>query len=116
MPADSVTVQFGAGKGSLKGSNIAVGDYGSIPNAINGAPGVPSHCSFDIEWSGPITDRYQLDDPVVGFAGQFVLSQANMTWSASREDGFQFVSNPENTTSVFAQLGHMRNGSFFEGG
>jgi len=116
MPADSLTVQFGAGKATMKGSNIAVGDYGNILNGLfHGVPPVPSHCSFDIEWSPPVTDRYQLDDPVVGFAGEFVLSQANMTWSASRDDGFRFVSNP-GKKSVFAQLGHMRNGVFFEGG
>jgi hypothetical protein len=114
MGADSVDVQFGAGKGSMKGTNVSVGDYFNIPNGLfHFLSPVPSSCSFDIQWSGPVTDRSQVNDPTVGFGGEFVLSQAAMTWSAS-QDGFSFVSNPS-TTSVFAQLGQMRNGVFFEG-
>jgi hypothetical protein len=37
-----------------------------------------------------------------------------MTWSAATADGFSFVSDPSGTTSTFAQLGHMRNGVFFD--
>ena len=44
----------------------------------------------------------------------FLLNEATMTWSAVRDDGFSFVSNPS-TTSAFAQLGQMRNGMFFGG-
>jgi hypothetical protein len=61
-----------------------------------------------------VTDRAHVKDPAVGFAGEFFLSQATMTWSAANSDGFQFVSDPSGTTSVFAQLGHMRNGVFFD--
>jgi hypothetical protein len=41
-----------------------------------------------------------------------VMSQATMTWSASNAQGFTFQSDPSPTTSVFAQLGHVRNGVF----
>ena len=37
-----------------------------------------------------------------------------MTWSASNSTGFQYVSDPSGTSSVFAQLGHIRNGVFAE--
>jgi hypothetical protein len=40
------------------------------------------------------------------------MCQATMTWSASNADGFRFVSDPEGTTSFFAQLGKVRNGVF----
>ena len=118
MPADSVDVHFGAGKGSMSGSNISVSDYFNIPNALFRflvPASVPATCSFDIQWSGPVTDRSQVRDATVGFGGDFVLSQATMTWSAERSDGFRFVSNPADTVSAFAQLGQMRNGVFFEG-
>jgi hypothetical protein len=62
-----------------------------------------------------VTDRSHVDNPSVGFAGEFVLCQATMTFSASRADGFSFVSDPSPTTSAFAQLGHERNGVFFTG-
>lgn len=119
MPEDSVDVQFGAGKGSMRGSNLSAPDFFNIPNALfrfMSPASVPATCSFDIEWSGPVTDRSQVNDPTVGFAGEFVLSQATMTWSAATTDrSFSFVSNPADTVSAFAQLGHMRNGMFYEG-
>jgi len=119
MPEDSVDVQFGAGKGSMRGSNLSAPDFFNIPNALFrflSPASVPATCSFDIQWSGPMTDRSQVNDPTVGFAGEFVLSQATMTWSAASTDGsFNFVSNPKDTVSAFAQLGHMRNGIFYEG-
>src|SRR5438128_6921310 len=70
--------------------------------------------SFDIRWSGPVTDRAHVKDPNVGFAGEFVLSQATMTWSATNANGFRFRSDPSGTTSVFAQLRHMRNGDYYD--
>ena len=45
----------------------------------------------------------------------FVLSQATMTWSAETAT-LKFVSDPNGTSSIFAQLGRMRNGQFFGGG
>lgn len=103
----------------MVGSNISVGDYFNIPNGLfHFASPVPATCSFAIEWHGPVTDRSRVSDPVVGFEGEFVLSQATMTWSAATHGlngGFSFVSNPVGTVSAFAQLGQMRNGVFFEG-
>jgi hypothetical protein len=59
-----------------------------------------------------VTNRSYLEDPTNGVAGDFVLSQATMTWSAQTSK-VKFVSNPAGTTSVFAQLERMRNGIFF---
>ena len=115
---DGVDVQFGAGKASMKASNLALSDFFSIPNALFrflDPVSTPAVCSFDIQWSGPVTNRSHVNDPAVGFAGEFVLSQATMTWSAVRKDGFRFVSDPSPTASAFAQLGQMRNGVFYSG-
>ena len=113
---DFVTVQVGAGKAEMSVDNLSVDDYFNIPNGLlHFQDPIAATVSFDIQWSGPVTDRSQVNDPSVGFAGQFVLSQATMQWSASRADGSSFVSNPSGTTSVFAQLGQMRNGSFYTG-
>jgi hypothetical protein len=116
LPGDNVEVQMGAGKASMKATDLAVLDYFTIPNALfRFQPPIPATCSFDIDWSGPVTDRSRVDDPVVGFGGDFVLSQATMSWSATRSDGFRFVTDPSPTTSAFAQLGQMQNGVFFAG-
>ena len=111
----AVDVQFGAGKARYHVTNMAMPDYFNIPNAIfrfQDPVSVPSTCSFDIHWSGPVTKRSKVSDPDAGFEGEFVLSHATMTWSAESADGFRFVSNPD-TTSVFALLGKERNGVFF---
>jgi hypothetical protein len=118
LPGDSVEVQMGAGKASMKATDLAAPDFFSIPNALLRfltPVSLPATCSFDIHWSGPVTDRSRVDDPVVGFGGDFVLNQATMSWSATRSDGFRFVSDPSPTTSAFAQLGQMQNGVFFAG-
>ena len=115
LPSGSVDVEFGAGKATMEADNVSAPDFFSIPNALFrflSPASIPATCSFEIEWSGPVTSRSNIKDPGVGFAGEFVFSQATMTWSAARSDGFTFVSDP-GTASAFAQLGHMRNGVFF---
>ena len=108
---------MGAGKAFMTVANLQLFDFFNIPNGLFrflSPVSVEAICSFDIRWSGPATDRSHVSDPTVGFAGEFVLSQATMTWSATNANGFSFVSDPSGTTSVFAQLGHMRNGVFFD--
>lgn len=100
----------------MEADNVSVQDFFNIPNALfqfQSPVSKPATCSFDIEWSSPVTNRSNLKDSSVGFGGEFVLSQATMTWSATRPDGFTFVSDPSGTVSFFAQLSHMRNGVFF---
>jgi hypothetical protein len=54
-------------------------------------------------------------NPANGFAGTFVRGQAEMEWSAAVGD-FSFASGPASTSSsLFAEIGHERNGSFFPG-
>ncbi len=90
-------------------------DYFDIPNALfqfETPLSVGASCSFDVRWSGPVTDRSPVTAPT-GSSGELVLSQATMNWSARNAQGFNFVSDPNGTTSVFAQLGHVSNGVFF---
>jgi len=95
-------------------SDVAVTDYGNIVNALFGggpAP-VPATVSFEVRWSG-VVERVNIVNPDNGFAGEFVRGHAQMEWSATVGD-FSFVSGPASTSSsVFAEIGHERNGSFF---
>lgn len=89
-------------------------DYFDIPNALfrfETPASADATCSFDIRWSGPVTDRSAVTSPT-GSSGELVLSQAAMTWSARNALGFSFQSDPAGTTSVFAQLGRVSNGVF----
>lgn len=118
MPPDAVSVNLGAGRARFAMTDMPMPDYFNIPNAIfrfQDPVSVASTCTFDIRWSGPVTERSSLSDADIGFEGEFLLNQATMTWSARSEDGFSFVSNPTPTTSAFAVIGRERNGVFFGG-
>jgi hypothetical protein len=98
-------------------TELDVLDFFNIPNALfrfQTPASVPASCSFDIRWSGPVTSRGPVTSPK-GSTGQLVMSHATMTWSATNRSGFSFQSNPSNTSSVFAQLGHVQSGVFTSG-
>jgi hypothetical protein len=115
IPRSAVNVHFGAGKARYAMTDMAMPDYFSIPNALFrflDPVSIPAVTTFDIRFRGPITERTHIHDADVGFEGTFLLNEATMTWSASTEDGWSFVSDPE-TTSAFSMLGKERNGVFF---
>ena len=69
--------------------------------------------SFDIDWV-EAGERFTVTNTEHQFTAEFEPSQARMSWSAHRADGFRFVSDPASTsTTVFAEAGHVRNGVFF---
>jgi len=111
---DGVDVQYAAGKARMTATNLGLTDFFDIPNALlrfEDPVSTAARCSFDIQWSGPVTMRSAVAGPP-GSLGELVMSQATMTWSASNALGFRFTSDPSPTTSVFAQLGRVRNGVF----
>jgi len=114
-PADALTVHFGAGDARMTMTDLELLDFFDIPNALfqfESPVSVEATCSFDVRWIGPVTDRSPVTAPP-GSSGELVLSEATMTWSASNAQGFSFVSDSTGTTSVFAQLGRVSNGVFF---
>jgi hypothetical protein len=116
IPEYGINVQLGFGFASMKANNVPILDYGDIGNALFGggpAP-TPGSVSFKVTWSGmtePV--NIQNNDPVYGgFAGEFVRNSAQMEWTAKVGD-FAFVSYPLVTSSSsFAEIGYLRNGSF----
>ena len=120
MPIGAIgPVELGTGTAHMSANNMPLKDYFSIPNAIfirNAPPPVGAMASFDITWSGPVTSRGAVTDTSTpNSTGELVMCSATMTWSASNDLGFTFVSDPSPTTSVFAQLGHISNGVFASG-
>jgi len=117
LPEDSVEIEFGRGKASLQASDVPIFDYGTSINALfgGGPPAVPGLVSFKVVWSG-VGQRVHIrnTDPVYGgFAGEFIRNTAKMEWIATVGD-YEFVSDPLATSSsLFAEIGHERNGSFF---
>jgi len=95
--------------------DLALRDSFNIPNALAQGAFVPATVSVDLVWSGPVTRRVNVRDAANDFAGNFAENQATVSFSAT-EEGFQFQSAPASTsTSVFAEVGHERNGTFFPG-
>jgi hypothetical protein len=95
-------------------SNLVLSDYFNIPNALfrfQSPPSVGASCSFDVTWSGPVTSTEPITSPP-GSSGELRVCQATMTWSASNDLGFSFVSDPSPTTSAFARIGRVKNGVF----
>jgi hypothetical protein len=114
LPASSVDVRLGAGEARYHATDLAMFDFFDIPNALfrfESPPWVGASASFDIRWSGPVTDRSPVSGPP-GSTGEVLMNQATMTWSARNDLGFRFVSDPSPSTSVFAQLGRVQNGAF----
>jgi hypothetical protein len=112
---DSVEVHMGAGKARMTMTNLALNDFFNIPNALfrfQDPLSVAANASFDIQWSGPVTNRSRVSSPP-GSSGKLAMNQATMTWSAMNSLGFKFQSDPSGTTSAFAQLGRVSNGVFF---
>lgn len=114
---DGVDVNLGTGGAVLQVSNAPIFDYGTINNALFGggpAP-VPGTVSCRVEWQG-VNQRVNIrnTDPVFGgFAGEFIRNTAQMQWTATVGD-FVFESDALGTSSsLFAEIGHERNGVFF---
>jgi len=115
IPDDAVKVDPGSGVARYRVTNLDMPDYFDIPNALfrfEDPVSVASTVSFDVRFRGPVAKRSVVRNADQGFAGTFVLNEATMTWSATSDDGFSFVSDPSPTTSAFSMVGHERNGRF----
>jgi hypothetical protein len=112
LPRGSVRADPGSGVATLVVNSANVLDYHDIPNALVRGPSHPATVSFVVNWH-PGSQRTKIRDTVNGFAAELVQNTATMSWSAITQ-GISYVSGPESTSSsVFAYVGHERNGAFF---
>ncbi len=117
----SVQVNPGAGTASLEVDNFALFDWVTNKNRfLQGAvlgPAANAEVSMHIDWSGVVA-RNNLKEPNQGFAGEFVMTGAQIEVSLHTEADathpeFFFVSDPAATSVVaFAEIGKERNGVF----
>jgi len=114
IPDSSVDVNVGAGRARMQVTDLETEDYHDICNALADGPSVEAEVSFDVVWSGPTgRNRLRNDAPDQRFTGLFLPTNATVEWSAE-EDGFEFQSDPANTSNVvYAEVGEERNGKFF---
>jgi len=123
-----VEVDLDDGEATLHLQNVCnVFDAFTVANSLS-----PAHAlgfvsatinSLRIHWKG-ITKKRSFSNAASRFAGDFVENSATIAvttttpptkppFTPAAQDGFQFVANPATTTSLFAQIGHERNGSLF---
>jgi hypothetical protein len=115
LPPGSVRSDPGSGVASLVVNNQALLDYHDIPNALLQGPSHPATVSFVVNWRQG-SQKIKIRNPADGFAAELVQNNATMAWSAVTQ-GVSYFSGPENTSfSVFAYVGHERNGVFFPQG
>jgi len=122
-PHDAVQVDLGAGTASVRMTDVPVFDAHDIANALTGGLGltnppippiaaVPATVSIDIEWSN-VLERAKVTNDMEAFAGQFLKTEATISWS-SNEAEFSFVSEaPDPTRNIYSVIGQIRNGVFF---
>ena len=110
LPHHSVHAHPGAGRASLHVSDLDMDDYHDVVNALHDGPEVDGRVSIDLEWSD-VLSRHHIRNEAIGFAGEYVHTNARLSWSASNASGYHFVANP--LSNGFAEVGHSRNGMFF---
>jgi hypothetical protein len=112
IPANSISVNFAAGKASFRVSDIDVEDYHDVVNALNDGTSVPGTVSWEIQWSHAM-GRTKIRDAENNFVGDFVQTVAQTAWSGETATA-KFVSDPAATSvNEFSLLAHERNGAFF---
>lgn len=115
LGSNTLTVDPGSGVVSLIVTDLAALDYFSIPNAFSRGASATARVSFQMHWA-PGNKRQKIRDTVNGFDADFVLNTATMAWTAIT-GGNVLQSGPEHTSfSLFAEVGHERNGVFFPQG
>ena len=112
---DDVEVNPGNGRASMSVSDFEIPDYFNWPNAavlgeLEGSePGV---VSFHIEWTKS-SDRRQFRYEPEQWRANVVLNEAKAEWEGETAKAHYISDLPATSHSLFAEVGHERNGVFF---
>jgi hypothetical protein len=117
VPPSAIEIAGASGRARFHLENYAIPDYRDILNALGvsptPAPPVPSHVTFDVRWEGG-GERLNVRDETFGFAGEFVGSDATISFSATNDGGATYTSVAAGQTTVNSAVGHERNGLYFK--
>ncbi len=93
--------------------DLSVPDYHDFVNAVLLGPSEPGIVSFRVEWAA-LQNKQDFHNTADQYDGHMVINSATCTWSGATASA-SYVSNPDpqTQTSVYAQVGKMRNGVFF---
>jgi hypothetical protein len=117
VPPSSVEIAGASGRARFHLENYAIPDYHDILNSLGLTPNpiapVPSHVTFDVQWNGG-GDRLNVRDQTFGFAGEFVGSEATISFSVMNDGGPTYTSVTADQKIVSSAVGHERNGVYFK--
>jgi hypothetical protein len=112
LPASAMGIDLAAATASFSATDLAVPEFHDVISALTHQPAQPGVVSFDVRWGGR-TKAYTVRDAANGYAGGFVEGVVSIAWTGEA-GGYRFVSDPASTSqSLFAIIGHERNGVYF---
>jgi len=117
VPNHAVDVHLGSGQASLHLATEISDDH-DLKSSLTGVfpPGYPQRAdvTFDVEWSNSL-DTQHIRNEAMNFEGDFLKTDCTIEWSSSNPaTGFAFTSESANPNrTLYAVIGHERNGVFF---
>jgi len=113
VPDSSAHVNPGSGRARFALTDYQTREFHDIGNALGGGSSDPGVVSFVMRWAASGRRAVQSDGETFRFRSR--ITTATVEWSGANEaTGMHFDSDPASTShSVFAAIGHEKNGAFF---
>lgn len=115
IDAGDVVAHPGSGSAVMDVRDLPSRDYHDLVNAITLGPFLPGVVSFRVEWASS-GDRRRFHDEAGGFDADVVLNSAQAWWSGETSAARYVTDDISTSSSLFAEVGHERNGVHFPGG
>jgi hypothetical protein len=90
-------------------------DYHDLVNAISLGPFLPGVVSFRVEWASS-SDKRHFHDAGSSFDATVVLNSAKAWWEGETSEARYVADDISTSASLFAEVGHERNGVYFPAG
>lgn len=112
---NAVSVHPGSGAASMGVTNLPSRDFTELVNALLLGPSLPAVVSFHIAWSAS-HDRQRFHDAPSQFDADLSINSARASWRGETAAALFVADAPSTSVSLFAEVGHERNGVFFPAG
>ena len=88
IAAGMVDADPASGAAIMRGKSVKVNDFHDFFNAIGfgDIPPLPARVDYEVRWHGG-GERVHVDDPVFGFAGDYVTGPATIAFTARNDHG-----------------------------
>lgn len=108
-------VSPGSGRASMLVLGLPSRDFHDLVNALLEGPSVPAVVSFQIEWSAS-NHRHHFHYEPERWDANLVLNTAQARWAGETAQASFLADALSTSFSLFAEVGHERNGVFFPQG